>query len=75
MNDTKGKEFVDELDVYLHNFEIEVKDCDRLAVRTAFDIGTNRERMSKEQVDKYIDLQQRFIVHCRCYKLGKLSNI
>lgn len=71
MNDTKRKEFVDELDVYLNNFEIEVKNCDRLAVRSAFEIGTNRERMSKEQVDKYIDLQQRFIVYCRCDKLAK----
>jgi uncharacterized protein (DUF1499 family) len=51
MNDIKGKETVDVLEIYLHNFEIEVKNCDRLAVRTAFDIGTNRERMSKEQVD------------------------
>jgi hypothetical protein len=51
--------------------EIEVKDCDRLAVRSAFEIGTNRGRMSKEQVDKYIDLQQRFIVYCRCDKIAK----
>ncbi len=69
MNSTKEKEFVDELDVYLNNFEIEVKDCDRLAVRTAYNIGTNRGRMSKQQVEKYIDLQQIFIVYCRCDKL------
>lgn len=71
MNDTKRKEFIDELEVYLNNFEIEVKNCDRLAVRSAFEIGTNRGRMSKEQVDKYIDLQQRFIVYCRCDNLTK----
>ena len=71
MNDIKRKEFVDELDVYLNNFEIEVKDCDRLAVRSSFEIGTNRERMSKEQVDKYLNLQQRFIVYCRCDNMAK----
>lgn len=71
MNNIKRKEFVDELEVYLNNFEIEVKNCDRLAVRTAYNIGMNRERMSKEQVDRYVDLQQRFIVYCRCDKIAK----
>lgn len=71
MNNIKIKEFVDELDVYLNNFEIEVKNCEESAVRSAFEIGTNRKRMSKEQVDKYMDLQQRFIVYCRCDKLAK----
>ena len=71
MNGIKRKEFVDELEVYLNNFEIEVKNCDRLAVRTAYNIGTNRGRMTKEQVDKYYNLQQRFIVYCRCDKIAK----
>lgn len=71
MNNIKRKEFVDELDVYLNNFEIELKNCDSLAVRSAFEIGANRERMSKEQVEKYMNLQQRFIVYCKCDKVAK----
>lgn len=71
MNNTKRTEFVDELEVYLHNFEIEVKNCENLAVRTAYNIGMNRGRMTKEQVEKYTDLQQRFIVYCGCDKIAK----
>lgn len=52
MSDIKRKEFVDELEVYLNNFETEVKNCDTLTVRTAYNIDTNRERMTREQVDK-----------------------
>lgn len=71
MDNIKRKEFVDELDVYLNNFEIEVKNCDRLAVRTAYNIGMNRGRMTNEQTEKYAVLQQRFIVYCGCNKIAK----
>jgi len=71
MNNIKRKEFVDELDVDLNNFEIEVKNCENLAVRTAYNIGTNRGRMTNEQVEKYTDLQQRFITECKCDKVAK----
>ncbi len=56
MNNIKRKEFVDELDVDLNNFEIEVKNCENLAVRTA---------------DKHYNLQQRFITACKCDKIAK----
>lgn len=71
MNNIKRKEFVDELDVYINNFEIEVKNCENLAVRTAYNIGMNRGRMTNEQVEKYTDLQQRFITGCKCDKVAK----
>ena len=48
-----------------------MKNCENLAVRTAYNIGMNRGRMTNEQVEKYTDLQQRFITGCKCDKVAK----
>lgn len=71
MDNIKRKDFVDELEVYLNNFEIEVKNCENLAIRTAYNIGMNRGRMTNEQVEKYNNLQQRYITECKCDKVAK----
>lgn len=71
MNNIKRKEFIDELDIFLDNLEIEVKNCETIAIRTAYNIGINRGRMTNEQVEKYDNLQQRFIVECKCDKVAK----
>lgn len=67
----KEKETIDVVEIGLHNLELEVKRCENLAVRTAFDLGMNRGIMNGEQVDRYINLQQRFITQCKCDKVAK----
>jgi len=70
----KGKEFIDELDVDLNNFEIAVKNCDIKAVDSAYNIGTHRKRMNNEQVEKFLGLKDKFVVFCRCDNMAKKAN-